>query len=286
MKKISILLLFILISSCDKESEVINLDEFKFNLNIHNSLNSSWQNEFAIIMDNLNQLIPVQAHNYFYELDVYAWNDNVSSPYKSEIGNQSGACICGNDKRRFMVLEINNEEFTWNSMHRFSVVAHEYFHVYQMSLSQNFFEGDIELKWMSEGGAATFESLYIQYYYNSNYFLEAQTEIDPSVKSNPSIYEKYNSSSDVDMNYASSVFMFLVLSKELQKANYTEEESFRLILKDFWETNPTDGNWKNKFEEVFNINVDDFYNLINNYNTDITEVMPSEDINLNNIFKI
>ena len=63
------------------------------------------------------------------------------------------------------------------------------------------------------------------------------------------------------------------------------EESFRLILKDFWETNPTDGNWKNKFEEVFNINVDDFYNLINNYNTDITEVMPSEDINLNNIFK-
>lgn len=170
-------------------------------------------------------------------------------------------------------------------MHRFSVVAHEYFHVYQMSLSQNFFEGDIELKWMSEGGAATFESLYIQYYYNSNYFLEAQTEIDPSVKSNPSIYEKYNSSSDVDMNYASSVFMFLVLSKELQKANYTEEESFRLILKDFWETNPTDGNWKNKFEEVFNINVDDFYNLINNYNTDITEVMPSEDINLNNIFK-
>ena len=184
-----------------------------------------------------------------------------------------------------MVLEINNEEFTWNSMHRFSVVAHEYFHVYQMSLSKKFFEGDIELKWMSEGGAATFESLYIQYYYDSNYFLEAQTQIDESVKTNPSIYEKFNSSSNVDMNYASSVFMFLVLSKELQKANYTEEESLRLILKDFWETNPTDGNWKNKFEEVFNINVDDFYNLINNYNTDITEVMPSEDINLINIFK-
>ena len=236
-------------------------------------------------MDNLNQLIPVQAHNYLYELDVYAWNDNVSSPYKSEIGNYSGACICGNDKRIFMVLEINNEEFTWNSMHRFSVVAHEYFHVYQMSISKNFFEGDVELKWMSEGGAATFESLYIQYYYNSNYFLEAQTEIDSSVKSNPSIYEKYNSSSNVDRNYASSVFMFLVLSKELQKANYSEEESFKLILKDFWETNPTDENWKSKFQEVFNINVDDFYNLIKNYNTDITEVMPSEDINLNNIFK-
>ena len=153
-----------------------------------------------------------------------------------------------------------------------------------MSLSKNFFEGDVELKWMSEGGAATFESLYIQYYYNSNYFLEAQTEIDLSVKSNPSIFEKYNSSSNVDRNYASSVFMFLVLSKELQKANYSEEESFKLILKDFWETNPTNDNWKNKFEEVFKMDVNDFYNRIKNYNTDITEVMPSDDINLKNIF--
>ena len=58
MRNISILLLLVLISSCDKESEVVNLDEFKFNLNIHNSLNDSWQNEFGIIMDNLNQLIP------------------------------------------------------------------------------------------------------------------------------------------------------------------------------------------------------------------------------------
>jgi hypothetical protein len=78
--------------------------------------------------------------------------------------------------------------------------------------------------------------------------------------------------------------MFLVLSKELQKANYSEEESFKLILKNFWETNPTNDNWKNKFEEVFKMDVNDFYNRIKNYNTDITEVMPSDDINLKNIF--
>ena len=67
-----------------------------------------------------------------------------------------------------MVLEIPNDEFTWNSMHRFSVVAHEYFHVYQMSLSKEFYDGNIELKWLSEGTAASFESLYIQQFYSTN----------------------------------------------------------------------------------------------------------------------
>ncbi len=285
MKYIHVLLLLIVIFSCENDSDNIVPDEFKFNLNIHNSLNSTWQNEFNIILNNLKEIIPVEPYNYFYELDIYAWNDNVSNPFKNEIGNYSGACICGNSKEIFMVLEIPNNEFLYNSMHRYSVIAHEYFHAYQMSLSKNFFDNDIELKWMSEGGAATFESLYIQYFYNKNYFLEAQTNIDEYVKSNPSIYEKYNSSSSVDMNYASSVFMFLVLSKELQKLNFSEEESFRLILKDFWETNPSNGNWKNKFEEVFNMNVDDFYNKIKNYNIDINEVQPSNNLDLKNIFK-
>ncbi|MDG2341776.1 MAG: hypothetical protein P8L24_01745 [Cytophagales bacterium] len=284
MKKIYVFLFIILISSCEKESDNVIPDEFKFNLNVHNSLNSSWQNEFGIIMDNLNQLIPVQAHNYLYELDVYAWNDNVSSPYKSEIGDYSGACICGNDKRIFMVLEINNEEFTWNSMHRFSVVVHEYFHVYQMSLSKEFYDGNIELKWLSEGTAASFESLYIQQFYSTNYFLEAQTEVDISAINNTKIYEKFSSSSTVDRNYSSSVFIVLALVKELQKLGKSEEESFKLIYKDFWEKNPTDNNWKNKFQEVFGISVDMFYNELLNYSANINDVLPSETLKIENIF--
>ena len=48
-------------------------------------------------------------------------------------------------------------------MHRYSVIPHEVFHAYQMGLSENFFKPDgLELKWMAEGGAASFESLYIQ----------------------------------------------------------------------------------------------------------------------------
>ena len=111
-------------------------------------------------------------------------------------------------------------------MHRYSVIDHEYFHVYQMSLSKNFFDGNIELKWMSEGGAATFESLYIQQHYSYNYFKDAQDRVDISAINNPSIFEKFSTSSSVDSNYSSSVFMFLVLVKELQKKGSTEPEAF------------------------------------------------------------
>ena len=64
-----------------------------------------------------------------------------------------------------------------------------HFHVYQMSLSKQFDDGNIELKWMSEGGAASFESIYIQEFYLSNYFLEAQDRVHESVINNPKIFE-------------------------------------------------------------------------------------------------
>lgn len=284
MKKIYVFLFIILISSCEKESDNVISDEFNFNYNLHNSLPTDWVSEFNIIMEKLDQLIPIKAYNYFYELDVYAWNDNVNSPYKSLIGDYTGACICGNDISMFMVLEIPNDEFTYNSMHRFSVVAHEYFHVYQMSLSKEFYDGNIELKWLSEGTAASFESLYIQQFYSTNYFLEAQTEVDISAINNTKIYEKFSSSSTVDRNYSSSVFITLALVKELQKLGKSEEESFKLIYKDFWEKNPTDNNWKNKFQEVFGISVDMFYNELSNYSANINDVLPSETLKIENIF--
>jgi len=285
MKKLFCYLICFLIFSCNSDEENNpSPTEFNFNYNLHNSLPTDWVSEFNIIMEKLDQLIPVNPISYFYELDVYAWNDNVSSPYKSEIGDYSGACICGNDKRIFMVLEIPNDEFTWNSMHRFSVVAHEYFHVYQMSLSKEFYDGNIELKWLSEGTAASFESLYIQQFYSTNYFLEAQTEVDISAINNTKIYEKFSSSSTVDRNYSSSVFITLALVKELQKLGKSEEESFKLIYKDFWEKNPTDNNWKNKFQEVFGISVDMFYNELLNYSANINDVLPSETLKIENIF--
>ncbi len=290
MKKIIYLISAILILSCsdsEEESPLNNPTEFTFEYNIHESLPSDWISEFYVIMKNLDDLIPIKATNYFYELPIYAWNSNVDKPYRSKIGDASGASISGNGgavNDMYMVLEIPNDEFVYNHMHRYSVIDHEYFHVYQMSLSKNFFDGNIELKWMSEGGAASFESLYIQQYYSYNYFKVDQNRVDISVINNPEIFEKYSTSNMVDSNYSSSVFMFLALVKELQKKGSTESEAFQLVLKDFWLRDPTNSNWKTIFLEVFDISVDQFYSTLKGYTNSIETVLPSESLKLESIF--
>lgn len=258
--------------------------EFSFNYNLHSSLPEEWKTEFNTIMDNLNKTIRVEPKDYFADLDIYAWRNTAAKPYKIQIGDTSGASISGNENERYMVLEIPALEFEHGSMHRYSVIPHEYFHAYQMSLSQNFYEGNIELKWISEGGAATIESMYIQQYYSFNYFKDAQNQVNISATKNPVIFEKYDNSHNEDPNYSSSVFMALALSKELQKLNNSEEDSFKMIFKDFWLKDPNEGNWKMKFKETFTISIEDFYNTLSTYSNDITSVLPSEDILLENIF--
>lgn len=284
MRKFKLILLLIIFSSCEEsETDILN-EKFIFNYNLHESLPSEWVAEFYTIMSNLESIIPAEPRSYLDNMSIYSWVDNIDKPYKNKIGNTTGACICGNNKERYMVLEIPNDEFKYNQLHRFSVIAHEYFHVYQMSLSKRFYDGDIELKWMSEGTAASFESLYIQQFYGSNYFLEAQTNVHISAINNPKIFETFDASRDEDINYSSSVFMALVLTKELQKIGKTEEEAFRLIYKDFWLLNPTDNNWKQKFEELFTFSVETFYDTLGQYSNDISTVLPSETIRIQDIF--
>ena len=282
--------LFIIIS-CE-ESPVIP-SQFTFNYNIHSGLPNDWELEFYTIMNNLDDKIKILPKEYSYEMDVYAWKSTTNKPYQNQIGDADGACICGNENERYMVLEIPASEFDFSSMHRYSVIPHEYFHVYQMSLSKNFYDGNIELKWMSEGGAASIESIYIQQYYQFNYFKDAQTQVNIAAINNPSIFETYSASQNEDINYSSSVFMVLALSKELQKQNISEAEAFRMIFRDFWLPDPTDGNWKSNFENVFNFSVQDFYQILPSYDlnadniidsTDFNSVLPSENILLQNIF--
>ena len=244
-------------------------------------------------MNNLDDKIKILPKEYSSEMDVYAWKSTTNKPYQNQIGDADGACICGNENERYMVLEIPASEFDFSSLHRYSVIPHEYFHVYQMSLSKNFYDGNIELKWMSEGGAASIESIYIQQYYQFNYFKDAQTQVNIAAINNPSIFETYSASQNEDINYSSSVFMVLALSKELQKQNISEAEAFRMIFRDFWLPDPTDGNWKSNFENVFNFSVQDFYQILPSYDlnadniidsTDFNSVLPSENILLQNIF--
>ena len=267
----------------DSDEETLN-EKFIFNYNLHVSLPDEWISEFYTIIGNLENLIPATPRSYQDNMSIYSWVNNVDKPFKNYIGNSIGACICGiYDTERYMVLEIPDEELKYNHLHRFSVIAHEYFHVYQMSLSESFFDGHIKVKWLSEGTAASFESIYIRQFYGENYF-EAQNGVDISVINNPSIFENFYLSSDKDPNYSSSVFMALALTKELQKNGKTEEEAFRLIYKDFWELNPLAGNWKTKFEELFSLTVDQFYDKLGDYTNDINSVTPSENLKIENIF--
>ena len=235
-------------------------------------------------MVNLDKIIPVKATSYFCSLDIYAWNDSTNKPFKDKIGNTGGQSISGNEEGIFMVLEMPSSEFTNNSIHRYSVIPHEYFHVFQLSFAKNMYDGLFDIKWLIEGTAATFESLYTQQYYSINYFKDAQNSVNIAVMNNPNIFESYKNSRDEDMNYSSSVFMVLALVNELKKLNLSEEKAFKLILNDFMNKNPTNVNWKTVFQEVFNINLEIFYQSLSSYTNNIDTVLPSESIKLENIF--
>ena len=256
--------------------------------NIHESLPIDWVTEFYIIMDNLTTMIPANQ-NYFDDLIIYAWNSNVEDPYP---GIQGGTYIGGSDDGFYMVLEINEMEFAWNHMHRYSVIAHEYFHVYQLSINQPMNEPNggynpntFSIKWLIEGTATTFESMYVQNYYDYNYFLNdlIYTDLSDNIHTNPSIFEDY-SSNNIDINYTSSVFMVLALAKELIDLGHSEENAFKMIFEEFMLTGAKNSNWENYFLDIFGFSVNDFYESLQLYTLDLEDVIPSSSLSIQQIF--
>lgn len=256
--------------------------------NIHESLPEGWIDEFYIIMENLSDLIPAYQ-NYFENLTVYAWNSNVEDPYE---GIQGGTYIGGSEDGFIMVLEINEMEFEWDSMHRYSVIAHEYFHVYQLSINQPMNEPNggynpntFSIKWLIEGSATTFESIYLQNNYNYNYFINdlSHTNISNYVHINPSIFENYDSN-NLDINYTSSVFMVLALAKELINLGYSEEEAFTMIFREFMLTGAKNSNWEDYFVDIFGFSVNEFYDSLQSYPLNLEDIVPSTSLSLTQIF--
>ena len=268
-------------------SSIDDLIPVVINEHLHHSLPSDWINEYQKIMTNLKNLLPLYQI-YYHSIDIYAWNDKVHDPYP---GIKGGAYISLNNsdkKQKLFVVEISNHEFLQNHMHRYSVIAHEYFHTYQMAQNKHANKYDnhptsFKTKWLIEGSAASFESIYIQQHYSKNYFLSAQNQVNLEAIQNPSIFENYNSYKK-DTNYSSSVFLVLVLAKELQLAGHTEDQSFRLILKDFMQGNPNKMTWKSVFQTTFNISVSDFYTKASKYQPSIRTVLPSSSLTLESIF--
>ena len=147
------------------------------------------------------------------------------------------------------------------TLQKYTVVAHETFHVYQRSFP------DVPSKWLREGAAATFESLYSQQFLDEDYFFHFSSDIDQAYLADPTILEKNETE---DPNYSSSLFMVLVLANELQKQGISETEAYRLILKAFWERKPGE-NWKPTFQELFNIRAEKFYEVVAGYQADLNE---------------
>ena len=256
--------------------------------NVHESLPNDWVSEFYTIIDNLSELIPANQ-NYFDELTIYAWNSSVEDPYP---GIEGGQYIGGSDDGLIMVLEIYDMEFVWDHMHRYSVIAHEYFHVYQLSINEPMNQSNgqynpngFDIKWLIEGTAAVFESMYVQNYYNYNYFINdlIYADLSYSIHTNPSIFESYNSD-NIDINGSSSVFMVLVLAKELIELGHSEEDAFKMIFKDFMLTGAKNSNWEDYFLEIFGFSVYEFYTSLQLYPLNLQDVVPSSSLSLQQIF--
>ena len=102
--------------------------KFAFKYNIDKSLPEDWVMEFKTIMQNLGEVLPIDPniadYEKNYEMNIFAWNSAVKNPF-SERPDMGGISISGNGSDLWMVLEINKDEFIFNSQHRFSVVVHE-----------------------------------------------------------------------------------------------------------------------------------------------------------------
>ena len=283
----------------------IEVKEFAFQYNLDSSLPADWVAEFDTIMNNLGAVLPISERIHSVPdvkvpFQIFAWNSAVPNPFP-QIPGAGGASISGNSLvGRHMILEIPESEFTNNSLHRYAVIAHEYFHVYQIGLSEDI----MEPTWMTEGGAKVVEELYTQQYYGQSEFDRGLFPVSATVLSNPAAFEKYNRDgglvgSGADINYNSSAFMVLALVDMLEQRGISEARAFEMVLDDFVAELPDHANWRDAFRAVFSMNVRDFYSSLASgpfpstgasddwYEgpaIDVGAVLPSKSLTLNAIF--
>jgi hypothetical protein len=268
---------------------------FSFKFNLDKSLPEDWTIEFKKIMNTLQDILPINPNinNYVRNsvMEIYSWSSAVANPF-TEKPNMSGASISGDSPtNRWMVLEINRDEFKNDNSHRYSAIVHEYFHVYQIALSKD----SMSPKWLVEGGAKVLEEIFVEQYYGKSNLegdLKFQKLWSDDVFANPSLFEKYETSSSgdmqrgwMDMNYAGSAYMVLTLVKELQKDNVPEQKALEMVFRDFWVEKSTQRDWKLAFEKVFKMSVETFYARLGKFSrTDIDSILPSKPLKIQEIF--
>lgn len=300
MNKISHVILISLfsltvISSCKESSFTYTMNDpnnttpVTFTENLHSSLPEAWVTEYNTIKEKLINIFPLYQ-KYYRGIVVYAWNDNVDDPYSGVEGGTYISVEDDDENMKRFVMEIKNREFTDNSSHRYSVIAHEFFHCYQLSLNihmnkDNADPTSFDTKWQIEGPAAVVEGMYMKQYYGDNYTAKHQNDVHSDVFTSPTKFESHDTSREIDTNYSSSIFLVLVLAKELQNSGLTEAKSFQLILRDYMAAAPNKYTWKTLFNETFNMTLDEFYAKLPNYNGQKNaDVLPTANLKLEDIF--
>ena len=253
-----------------------------FEKHFENNLPQNWIQEFNNIIEIMRQIFPVYEFSNQKTMKVFAWVDDIEEPPKDPDGNiLKGASLSGNNKEYWLVLEISRMEIDNDDSHLYSIIVHEYYHIYQKNNYMHY------CVWLIEGTAACLEVFFINDYLNINNF-ENQFRINETIKNklktDPSQYEYYKGT---DFNYTGSVYMILILIKELQK-KYTLKITLNKIFKEFWETPyNNDNDWRIIFNNVFNINITNFYNIVKTYNfkLSILDLVPNQPLNLTSIFE-
>ena len=296
MKKIFI----IFISLFFYYNSVFAVEKFKFKYHIADNLAKEWVTEFKNIMNIVQEVLPINENtnswvkreiNRDEPFNIYAWNRKKNPFKKFTMGKGSGV---RSDKRgRWMQLDIKFSE----KNNSYSVVVHEYFHVYQIALSEDKFYDRDSPKWLGEGGAKVLQEIYSRQYYGKDMLKkDIQKKERWSIKKvtkEPKLFEKYATSptkKGFDSNYTGSAFMLLALVNELKKNNISEVEAFELVFREYWVQRSKQPygsqGWKDAFEKSFGMSVEDFYQRLSKYKRkDLKKILPSKTLKIQDIFR-
>ena len=277
---------------------VFAVEKFKFKYHIADNLAKEWVTEFNKIMNIVQEVMPINENtnswvkrelNRMEPFNIYAWNRS-KNPFK-KFTKGKGSGVRSDSRGRWMQLDIKFSE----KNHSYSVVVHEYFHVYQIALSKDkFFDRDTA-KWLGEGGAKVLQEIYSNQYYGKDMLKKDIQKSErwsiKKVTKEPHLYEKHYSSptkKGFDGNYTGSAFMVLALVNELKKNNISEEEAFELVFREFWvqrAKQPSGQLWQPAFKNTFGMSHDEFYERLSKYKRkDLKKILPSKTLKIQDIF--
>ena len=308
MKKIFISLITLLIYS----NTAVAVEKFKFKYNLHENLPKKWITEFNNIMNIVQEVMPINENTndwvknniklmnmkQGYSMDIYAWQSK-KNPFPEKRANMKYSGIEGcNSPEPWMQLDIFPQDFTSsiNKIRTYTVIVHEYFHVYQIALShRDRCLSANSAKWLVEGGAKVLEEIYSRQYYKKDLLKsdiqERKRWSIKKVTKEPHLYEKHKTSpqkNGFDSNYAGSAFIILALVNELKKNNISEEKAFELVFREFWiqrAKQPSGWNWQPSFKNTFGMTVSEFYERLSKYKRkDLKKILPSKKLKIQDIF--